>query len=209
MGFARNRRNPETDPIDFRRHLVLQHRMQGGFLDDAFGQYLADEYGLISPKTGKPYKARTLNQDYQIIARERVAEVRDNFPEYQQLQLERLEELLDNQEVLYKETYDDTENKWRTSQLMKIDELRLKVIAEISTLIGANAPVEIMVHQGIEETFSDLIKILRDGLTEAEFKKVADLIAITAGKANTRLVREEEERKQLMESYIEVEAEDA
>ncbi|MFG6105326.1 hypothetical protein U2F10_23935 [Leptothoe sp. EHU-05/26/07-4] len=183
----------ESDHRAQRAQLVFDHRRAGGQITREFAQELAEQG--FATKEGNPLSVSVLHDDYQAFVKNLTVFHRETYQDQQTLQLVRLEGNLEILNEMVQELRDDAEadtaNIRPVKTVLVLRELR-QTIESISKLTGANAPVEVVVTQRLESEVEMILGILRQGLTDEEFQKVAGCLAKGMG-----LVQEKARGKEL------------
>ncbi|MFG6105394.1 hypothetical protein U2F10_24280 [Leptothoe sp. EHU-05/26/07-4] len=168
----------ESDHRAQRAQLVFDHRRAGGQITREFAQELAEQG--FATKEGHPLSVSVLHDDYQAFVKNLTVFHRETYQDQQTLQLVRLEGNLEILNEMVQELRDDAEadtaNIRPVKTVLVLRELR-QTIESISKLTGANAPVEVVVTQRLESEVEMILGILRQGLTDEEFQKVAGCLA--------------------------------
>ncbi|NEZ62999.1 hypothetical protein D0962_09420 [Leptolyngbyaceae cyanobacterium CCMR0082] len=184
----------ESDHRAQRAQLVFDHRRAGGQITREFAQELAEQG--FATKEGNPLSVSVLHDDYQAFVKNLTVFHRETYQDQQTLQLVRLEGNLEILNEMVQELRDDAEadtaNIRPVKTVLVLRELR-QTIESISKLTGANAPVEVVVTQRLESEVEMILGILRQGLTDDEFQKVAGCLAKGMG-----LVQEKARGKELV-----------
>ncbi|MFG6105342.1 hypothetical protein U2F10_24015 [Leptothoe sp. EHU-05/26/07-4] len=184
----------ESDHRAQRAQLVFDHRRAGGQITREFAQELAEQG--FATKEGNPLSVSVLHDDYQAFVKNLTVFHRETYQDQQTLQLVRLEGNLEILNEIVQELRDDAEadtaNIRPVKTVLVLRELR-QTIESISKLTGANAPVEVVVTQRLESEVEMILGILRQGLTDEEFQKVAGCLAKGMG-----LVQEKARGKELV-----------
>ena len=188
----------ESDHRAQRAQLVFDHRRAGGQITREFAQELAEQG--FATKEGNPLSVSVLHDDYQAFVKNLTVFHRETYQDQQTLQLVRLEGNLEILNEMVQELRDDAEadtaNIRPVKTVLVLRELR-QTIESISKLTGANAPVEVVVTQRLESEVEMILGILRQGLTDEEFQKVAGCLAKGMG-----LVRDKDGGKELMGAEV-------
>lgn len=181
--------------------LLTKHRMKGKEIDEDFAAILDEQHGLRNDKNER-YTVRSLKTQFNRYMKTSAEETRENFEGYQELQKKRLEHLLS---LVMDEL--DPEGTERTEQYVMthkafagyIKEAR-QLISELSTLTGANAPVEILVAGRIQTEVQLIHEALEQNLPEELYSKVAAVLSHAMGLSTERLGEVERERKQMIDA---------
>ena len=180
--------------------LVTKHRMMGNQIDEDFAAVLDELHG-IRTETGERYTVRSLKNQFTRYMKTSAEETRENFEGYQELQKLRLENLLSK---VFNELEGDTERKDTYVLTHKVFLGYLKearnIISELSTLTGANAPVELLVSGRIESEITLIHQAMKEYLPEDTFSQVAKVLEHVMGLSNHRLGEAERERTEIIDA---------
>ena len=184
------------------RRLLTKHRMTGNVIDEEFAAVLDERYGIRNDSNER-YTVRSLKNIFTRYMKGCAEETRENFEGYQELQKQRLEYLLSlvMKEIDPDET-SDRENEYILTHkafLGYIKEAR-SLVSELSTLTGANAPIELLVGGQIKKEITLIHEVLEQNLPEETFSQVAAVLSHALGLSDKRLGEAERERKQLIDA---------
>ena len=184
----RTRYKAKKDELTLRRQLVFEHKRSGGMLDEEFSEWLVSEYNIA--KNGQPYAVSTLKKDYDAFMEERAAEYRENFSEYQLLLLERhernlarLNDLLDNGELN------------GGNYIKALTEIR-NTNQAIATLLGANAPIETIVHHELNGQIEFIFNLLKTRASETAYQELATILHEGLGLSHQHVIEAEKQQLQ-------------
>ena len=182
--------------------LVTRHRLNGNEIDEDFAAVLYEQHG-IKNEAGDPYTVASLKNQFTRYMKTSAEETRANFEGYQELQRRRLEMLLSKVTAQLDE---DDDNRaageyglTHKSRMGYIKEAR-NIISELSTLTGANAPVELLVSGRIETEVNLIFEVIKDCLPEETFNQVAAVLEHSLGLSNNRLGEAQRARKSLVDA---------
>ncbi|EKU97992.1 hypothetical protein Lepto7375DRAFT_7251 [Leptolyngbya sp. PCC 7375] len=182
--------------------LLTRHRLNGHEIDEEFAMELYEQHGIRTDKN-KPYTVVSLKNQFTRYMKSSAEETRANFESYQELQRRRLENLLSK---VMKELDDDEDNRaageygfTHKVRMGYIKEAK-NIISELSTLTGANAPVELLVSGRIQQEVILMNEALKEFLPEETFNQVAVVLEHVMGLSNNRLGEAQRERKQLVDA---------
>ena len=179
---------------------LTKRRMRGLEIDNEFAAYLDEQCGIRNDEN-KRYSVRSLKHIFTRYMSKSAEETRENFSGYQELQKLRLEDLL-NKTLDEIDPDVSTESSDRYVLTHKDRAAYLKearnIIAELSKLTGANAPVELLVSGRIESEITLIFEAIKEHLPEDRFNEVALVLKHVMGLSQQRLTTAEQERKQLV-----------
>lgn len=186
----------QQEHIEQRSQLVFEHRRKGGQINRKFAIELSKDG--FDDGHGFPVSTDVLFADYQRFVRNQVIFHRKTYESFGTLQLMRLEsnlELLDSFVEDFKESREEgySEGKFRfvlRDALSVLKETR-ETIGEISKLVGANAPTEVVITQRLESEVQQMVAMLQQGLPEDVFTQVAQCLAKGMGMVKERVISEE------------------
>lgn len=182
--------------------LLTRHRLNGKEIDEEFAMELYERHGIRTDKN-KPYTVVSLKNQFTRYMKSSAEETRANFEGYQELQRRRLEMLL-SKVTAQLDADDDNRAAGEyglnhKSRMGYIKEAR-NIISELSTLTGANAPVELLVSGRIETEVNLIFEVIKECLPEETFNQVAAVLEHSLGLSNNRLGEAQRERKQLVDA---------
>lgn len=175
--------------------LVTKHRMAGNEIDENFAAILYEKHGIRNSDGGR-YTVSSLKNHFTRYMRKAADDTRENFSGYQELQKMRLERLLSiamnelDTDDSIRESYDDDESgRYALTHKSKIGYIQQckSIIAELSTLTGANAPVELLVSSRIQTEITIMHDALKSHLPEDTFAQVAAVLEHIMGLSQQRL----------------------
>lgn len=206
----------KRDQLDERAESVFNHRRAGGRLNRAFAKKLAAD-GFTDPH-GFPLELSVLRRDYARYVEHQQIFHRDTYESFgtmQMLRLERNIEILDKYFEAFNIDIEDPNLDANGFPLVppglifSVTSLAKEIrqsIAEISKLVGANAPTEVIVTQRLENEVQSILAILRQGLSDEIFQEVAQCLAKGMGLARER-AQVVDDGMQLPQGYAMVEGE--
>lgn len=190
--------------------LLVDRRIQGLPINQEFATEIFN-LGLTKPD-GEAYTSQGLSQIFTRSLNKQAEENRANFQSYQELQKLRLERLL--QKTMEKISDYENQSPVSTGEAGEYVEITHKdyiayiketraIIAELSKLTGANAPIELMVTARLEKEVKLISDLIQECLPEESFNEVAGILAHAMGESSNRLGESERVRKA---EIVEIEA---
>ena len=180
--------------------LLTKRRLRGLEIDLEFAAVLDEQHGIRNDQN-KRYSVRSLKHVFTRYMSKSAEETRETFSGYQELQKRRLESLLAKVlDEIDPDTFTESDDRYPLTHKDRTAYLKeaRNIIAELSKLTGANAPVELLVSGRIESEITLIFEAIKEHLPEDRFNEVATVLKHVMGLSEQRLTTAEQERKQLV-----------